>query len=297
MADSNALSHLFSDNGSVQHYLLAIVTTFSLSAPMSHAQPESDAPGTVATQLQPILESSQRAPSQHRDQHRHPLETLTFFDVQPHMSVVEIWPGNYGWYTEILAPYLNEKGTFYAAHFNADSSVPFFRKARKDFTNKFNNNEEPFGKVITTTFNPPEYTAIAPAGTVDRVLTFRSVHNWYMRGGSDERVLAALKAFYTALKPGGVLGIVEHRLASDRPLEDQQSSGYMSQPYVIRMAQQAGFVLEKTSDINANPKDTTRHPRGVWTLPPSLRLGDKQRDHYISIGESDRMTLKFRKPI
>jgi len=288
MATSTVCNTLFS----------ALMAVSLSAAPAAFAADSSPVSASLSSQasLKQVLESEHRDASRHRDSYRHPAETLAFFDIQPHMSVVEIWPGNYGWYTEILAPYLRDNGKFYAAHFNADSSAAFFRNARNAFIGKMNSNPAQFGKVITTTFNPPAYTDIAPTGTADRVLTFRNVHNWYMRGGGDERVLAAFQAFYKALKPGGILGVVDHRLPANRSAKDQEASGYMHQDYVIQLAQKAGFVLEASSDINANSKDTTRHPRGVWTLPPSLRLGDEKRDHYLAIGESDRMTLKFRKP-
>lgn len=271
------------------------LTALLATSQISYAAPKEADPIKHPT-IEQVIASEHRNASRHRDQYRHPAETLAFFDIKPDMTVVEIWPGNYGWYTEILAPYLRDNGKFYAAHFNADSSTAFFRNARKSFLAKMNSHPALYDKVETTTFNPPAYSDIAPAGTADRVLTFRNVHNWYMRGGGDERVLAAFQAFYKALKPGGILGVVDHRLPNDRPEQDQEASGYMHSQYVIKMAQKAGFELEASSEINANSKDSTRHPRGVWTLPPSMRLGDKQKDHYLAIGESDRMTLKFRKP-
>ncbi|MDX1692917.1 MAG: methyltransferase [Ketobacteraceae bacterium] len=249
----------------------------------------------LATSLKEIINSPHRGASASRDQYRHPVETLTFFDVQPQMTVVEIWPGPKGWYTEILAPYLRDEGTFYAAHFNADSPAAFYRNSLEQFKDKLQASPDLYDKVKITTFNPPEYTNIAPEGSADRVLTFRNVHNWYMRGGGDERVLAAFRAFHKALKPGGILGVVEHRLPESRPESDQEASGYMHTDYVIRMAEKAGFKLLDSSEINANPADNTRHPEGVWTLPPTLRLGETDKKHYLSIGESDRMTLKFMK--
>lgn len=283
-----------------QIWLPLLIASAVIHSPATLAEPSSGQSSASASAsipaLQPYVQADYRATSRQRDPYRHPAETLGFFDVQPDMTVVEIWPGPRGWYTEILAPYLHKEGKLYAAHFNADAKVAFFRQARQRFTDWMSQHPERYGKVTTTAFNPPAYTDIAPAGTVDRVLTFRNVHNWYMRGGGDERVLAAFQSFFKALKPGGVLGVVDHRLPENRPQSDQEGSGYMHQSYVIRMAQKAGFVLEASSEINANAKDTTRHPRGVWTLPPSLRLGDEQRQHYLDIGESDRMTLKFRKP-
>jgi predicted methyltransferase len=245
------------------------------------------------TMLQKVVKNEVRAESSQRDKYRHPHETLTFFNVKPSHSVVEIWPGGGGWYTEILAPYLKADGLLYAAQFNEDSTSDYFRKSRKQFIEKIKSQPDLYDELRVTSFNPPGYTAIAPAGSVDRVLTFRNIHNWYMRGGGDERLLAAFKAFYTALKPDGVLGVVEHRLPESRPPGDMESSGYMQQSYVVKMAGKAGFKLLESSEINANPKDTAQHPEGVWTLPPSLRLGDKDRKKYLAIGESDRMTLKF----
>ncbi len=246
--------------------------------------------------LQRIVADEVRSESAQRDQYRHPLQTLTFFDIQPSMTVVEIWPGVGGWYTEILAPYLREQGKFYAAHFNADSSSAFYRDSRQSFLKKISNKPAQYDLLETTTFDPPEHITIAPAGSVDLVLTFRNIHNWYMRGGGDQRVGAAFKAFYRALKPGGVLGIVEHRLPVSRPPSDQEVSGYMREDYVIAMAKAAGFQFIGSNEVNANPDDSADHPKGVWTLPPSLRLGEQNRAQYITIGESDRMTLKFVKP-
>lgn len=232
-----------------------------------------------------------------RDRWRHPEETLAFFGIRPDMRVVEIWPGQAGWYTEILAPYLRERGELYAAHFDADSGVKYFRESRAAFEAKLAANPERYDRVRLTRFDPPQHTDIAPPGSADAVLTFRNVHNWYMRGGGEARVLQAFGAMHRALKPGGLLGIVDHRLPSERPLSDQEGSGYMRQDYVIALAQRAGFVFEAASEINANPKDSADHPEGVWTLPPTLRLGDKDRERFLAIGESDRMTLRFRKPV
>ncbi len=228
-----------------------------------------------------------------RDRHRHPIETLTFFEVEPDMTVVEIWPGG-GWYTEILAPYLKENGKLYAAHFPESETREYYVNSRKAFIERVA--EDPaFSAIEVTEFAPTEDSAIAPAGTADRVLTFRNLHNWYMNAG-EAGVEAAFATFYKALKPGGILGVVDHRLPENRPNTHMDSSGYMKQSLAVKAAEAAGFELVKASDINANPDDTADHPRGVWTLPPTLGLGEQDRERYQGIGESDRFTLKFRKP-
>lgn len=228
-----------------------------------------------------------------RDEFRHPLQTLQFFEVKPNHAVVEIWPGG-GWYTSILAPYLKDEGTLYAAHFDPDSDVEYYQTSLKKFKQMVKDKPDLFGDIVLTSFAPPDKTDIAPPNSADRVLTFRNVHNWSEKG--DDQVLDAFNAFYRALKPGGVLGIVEHRLPENRPIEDQGKSGYMKESYVIKLAEQAGFSLIEKSEINANPKDTADHPNGVWTLPPRLRI-EKDQEKYKAIGESDRMTLKFIKPV
>ena len=265
---------------------IAIMTTLVLSL----VNPVS------AVELDDIIASKHREESSARDIYRNPQATLEFFRLKENMTVVEIWPGGKGWYSEILAPYLKDKGQFYAAHFNEDSSSGFFRSARKSFAEKLEASPELYSKVKLSSFNPPNYTDIAPENSADLVLTFRNIHNWYMRGGGDERVLSAFKAFYKTLKPGGLLGIVEHRLADSRDISEQEASGYMRQDYVMNIAKQAGFSFVEESDINTNLKDTSDHPKGVWTLPPSLRLGEENKAHYLAIGESDRMTLLFQKP-
>ena len=228
-----------------------------------------------------------------RDQYRHPQETLEFFGIKPGMTVVEIAPGG-GWYTEILSPLLGPEGKLYAAHFDPNSEVEYYRNGRAKFERKMDVESDVYGNVEITTFQPPEMFDIAPAGSADAVVTFRNVHNW-LRGGREATV-DSFQAMYKALKPGGVLGVVEHRLPALQEQDEKASSGYMHQQFVIDVAQDAGFKLVASSEINANPKDTANHPKGVWTLPPSLRLGEEDQDKYLEIGESDRMTLKFVKP-
>jgi len=227
-----------------------------------------------------------------RDQYRHPKETLLFFGLEPGMTVVEIWPGG-GWYTEIIGPVLRERGKYYLAHYALEDPklADWQREVREKQQVKIADQAAAYGKPAFTSFGPPEHVTIAPAGSADLVLTFRNVHNWSSRN-SD---LAAFKAFYSALKPGGILGVVEHRAKPGTTLERMVKSGYMTEAHVIALAEKAGFKLLEKTEINANPLDTTDHPDGVWTLPPMLR-GWLDKDKYRAIGESDRMTLKFRKP-
>jgi predicted methyltransferase len=225
-----------------------------------------------------------------RDKYRNPKATLAFFGIKPNMTVVEVSPGG-GWYTEILGPYMaSGGGTLYAAAANPAASERA-AKAVADLKTKLAATPAT-AKVQVTSFGKDHYDSLAPAGSADAVLTFRNVHNWHMAGFAPQ----AFQAFYKALKPGGVLGVVEHRLPESRPDADQMKSGYMKRSEVVKMAEAAGFKLAAESEINANPKDTADHPEGVWTLPPNYRLGDKDREKYAAIGESDRMTLKFVKP-
>lgn len=243
---------------------------------------------------QGVLNSDHRSEkNKQRDEYRHPKQTLSFFGVKPGMTVVEIAPGG-GWYTEILSPLLGEEGKLYAAHYDPSSTIEYYRNSREKFSNKIASEADRYGNVEITIFQPPELFDIAPQNSADAVLTFRNVHNW-LRGGREATV-DSFKAMYEVLKPGGVLGVVEHRLPKDMTQDEKASSGYMHQDFVISVAQEAGFELVATSEVNANPKDTANHPKGVWTLPPSLRLGDEDKEKYLSIGESDRMTLKFVKP-
>lgn len=228
-----------------------------------------------------------------RDRYRNPVETLSFFGVTPSSHVVEISPGG-GWYTEILAPLLREDGQLYAAHFPASSSSDYAQRTLQAFKAKMAA-DEVYSNVKLTEFAAADGVEIAPANSADVVLTFRNLHNWYNQG-QEAAMLTAFHHFYTALKPGGVLGVVEHRLPEDRLQTDWQASGYFPQSLAVELAERVGFELVATSEINSNHQDSADYPRGVWTLPPSLRLGEQDRDRYLAIGESDRMTLKFRKP-
>lgn len=243
--------------------------------------------------LQEVLTAKHR-PTTHqaRDRFRHPEKTLEFFDVQPNMTVVEIWPGGKGWYTEILAPYLKDQGLLYVAQFDQKSSIPYFSKNFAQFKQKLAANPDIYGRVIITTLQPPKQLEVAPPGSADRVLTFRNVHNWM----KSNQALQVFEAMYLALKPGGILGVVEHRNPAQIEQDPKALSGYVTEAYIIHLAEQIGFKLLAKSEINANPKDTHDHPKGVWSLLPSLKGGDNNKTYFQNIGESDRMTLKFIKP-
>jgi predicted methyltransferase len=248
----------------------------------------------TAQRLDEILAGPHRnAANAARDKYRHPKEGLLFFGIQPNMTVVEVWPSA-GWWTEILGPLLRDDGKYYAAWFPTEwPKTPGYLKEReKDFDGMLAARPDLYGKVIKTKLLAPDYVDIAPKGSADMVLTFRNVHNWAKAGNAD----AMFKAFYDALKPGGVLGVVDHRAKPGTPFQQQIDSGYLTEEYVISTAEKAGFKLAAKSEVNANPKDTKDYPGGVWTLPPTLREGDKDREKYLAIGESDRMTLKFVKP-
>lgn len=266
---------------------LAVTLAAVLFAPLSAANSNTEA-------LQLAVDHQSRSPANvARDQYRNPVTTLDFFGVTPQSTVVEISPGG-GWYTEILAPLLAAHGTLYAAHFPADSSSDYYKRTRTAFVEKLAS-DPIYNRVKLTEFAPGNSKNIAPAGSADVVLTFRNLHNWYGQGG-DEGMVEIFKDFYAALKPGGVLGVVEHRLPAGKMTGEWTKSGYFPEQLTIELAKKAGFELEAKSDINANPKDTADHPGGVWSLPPVLRLKEQDKEKYLAIGESDRMTLKFRKP-
>jgi predicted methyltransferase len=254
----------------------------------AHAADYSDA------QLDRAIAGTHRSVSdQARDRYRHPKETLRFFGVRPDMTVIEIAPGA-GWYTDILAPFLRDHGHLYAAHYAASGpdSSDYRRQGRARYEAKLAANPALYGKVIVGDLPVRAFTDIQPPGGADMVLTFRNVHNWIKDGHFDD----SLKAFYDVLKPGGVLGVEEHRAKPGTTVDRMIASGYVTEAYVIERAEAAGFKLGARSEINANARDTKDYPKGVWTLPPSYVEGERDKAKYAAIGESDRMTLRFVKP-
>lgn len=269
---------------------LALLAGIALPGDVHAQQPPAGATA-IDPALAEIIAGPHRAEKDRaRDIYRHPGETLTFFGLKPDMTVVEIWPGG-GWYTDIIAPYVKGKGRYYAAGRNRDAKDERIQKSIASYDEKLAAKPELFGEVIVTELSQSKGD-IAPAGSVDLVLTFRNIHNW-MKFGFEKAIFAAM---FKALKPGGALGVVEHRADPQEFPDPQALSGYVQVEQVKQMALQVGFEFVAASEVNANPKDGRKHPKGVWTLPPSLRLGDEDKEKYLTIGESDRMTLLFRRP-
>jgi len=269
-------------------------THYALMSLLFAAGANSVAAQTAADPLAAAIASTARTPKfVARDVYRHPRETLQFFGLRPDQTVVEIWPSR-GWYMEILAPYLHDRGRYYAA-IEAPEVAGASQEAKDDavfLRKRIADDPAHFGKVVVTDLHPPQLTEICPPGTADVVLTFRNVHNWIEDGTQQQQ----FDAFFKALKPGGVLGVVEHRAKPGASLDEMRKSGYVDEAYVKKLATTAGFRFDAESPVNDNPKDTKDYPKGVWTLPPTLTLGDKDRAKYLAIGESDRMTLRFVKP-
>jgi predicted methyltransferase len=232
--------------------------------------------------LAKAVASEHRSPNLvERDKYRHPQEVLEFAGIKPTMTVVEVSPGG-GYWTEILGPYLKDKGTYYTA---------VSARAMENWNKKLADNKAQWGEVKVTEFGKDKYD-LAPAGSADLVITSRNVHNWMGAGFSEE----AFAAFYKALKPGGTLSVEEHRAPADQPQDPKAANGYVREDHTIALAEKAGFKLVARSEALANPKDTKDWPKGVWTLPPTLQLGETDRAKYVAIGEADNFLLKFQKP-
>ena len=275
------------------HAALFCVVIASLAACAGMQQPTADRDPLLAAAIaDPLRSEANRA----RDGARHPYETLRAFGLRPDETVVEIAPGG-GWYTEILAPYLRERGHYVAALYvdrgnTAAESEARLAQARERFDAKFTAQPERYGRIEVGVLGVDGLAGAGAPGSADAVLTFRNIHNWIAEGSFD----TALHAFFVVLKPGGVLGVEEHRALPGTPLDRIIESGYVPEAYVIEHARAAGFELVARSETNANPRDTKDHPNGVWSLPPTLRGGAVDREQFLAIGESDRMTLTFVKP-
>lgn len=250
------------------------------------------APGVLADHHDPLWDAItgpvRSADNVRRDVYRKPLETLTFFGLRADMTVLESWPGG-GWYTEILAPYLAEEGQLLAATYdrNPETQSAYYARANAAYDAKLAENPDAYGAVKVSGLKDGTST-IAEAGSVDLILDFRNAHNWLRQGGTVP------EAWFKALKAGGVVGIVDHSAQADAAYDP--GNGYLHESQVIEVMVGAGFRFLGRSDHLANPLDKGQHPRGVWTLPPSLRLGEENQNHYLAIGESHRMALKFLKP-
>ena len=245
--------------------------------------------GDTSADLDKVIQGSHRdAANVARDIYRHPKETLMFFDLQTDMKVLEILPGR-GWYTEVLAPLLSDSGELTVASFGDTHPTKYLRNIHIDFVKKMNADADTYDKVKTVVFNKDGYLADIPDNSMDMVVTFRNTHNWIRFGGAED----IYAAFYRVLKPGGTLGVVQHRANAGSDGKASAEKGYVPEKYLIKLAEDVGFELIKKSDLNANPKDTKDYPEGVWSLPPTYREKDKDKDKYTAIGESDRMTMKF----
>ncbi len=269
-------------------------TALALLAASSNAVPAfAEMDEATEAKLKQVLTGSHRSPeNKARDVYRHPLETLKFFGLNQSMTVLEVWP-EAAWYTEILAPLMKDSGRYIAADFDPTVSAAV-KKMTDALAAKFAGSPAVYGKAETGVLFPlTNKLAPAPAGTVDMVLTFRNIHNWMARDQQD----MMFKSFYEVLKPGGRLGVVEHRAPAGQPQDPKAKNGYVREDLAIAMGEKAGFKLLGKSEVNANPKDTKNYPKGVWTLPPTLMEGEKDKDNYIAIGESDRVTLLFEKPV
>jgi predicted methyltransferase len=301
----------------LRHLVTAAAVTLALAACKPEPKPQHVAPPAAAKPVTPppappkptgdldlhwAIDGAWREADKARDDWRHPYETLQFFKLKPGQTVVEIWPGQ-GWYTQILAPYLaRTRGQLIVAHFDPATAKtnPYVRSTLESYKAAFLVHPETYGTPTLSAMGA-KTGPIAPPESADLVLTFRNVHNWINAGYADK----AFKDMYAVLKPGGLLGVEEHRASPNKPEDPLAANGYVREATVKRLAKEAGFKYVGSSEINANPKDTKNHPFGVWTLPPVLRTAPEgqpddltfDQTKYKAIGESDRMTLLFRKPV
>jgi predicted methyltransferase len=282
MTDTNSMPSHLAGRASAK----GIVAALACVAALLHAPAMADNGNSLAKWIAGPQRSAHNVA---RDRYRHPAEVLAFFGIKEDSTVVEILPGSSGYYLEILAPYLRAKGRYIAADRDEEAPPQYLADHRKLLA-RLAGEPALYDKVLVTQFNSDRH-AIAPPGSADFVLTFRNLHNWLASGQLE----GALRAFYDALKPGGVLGVVDHRGRIGLTQEEQTKSGYVREDLAIALIESAGFELVGKSEVNANPEDTKDYPAGVWTLPPTLRLKDKDRARYEAIGESDRFTLKFLK--
>ncbi len=267
--------------------LAAALTTSAQIGARHHGKHKGKAAHMNVDPLKAALTGAHRSEANKaRDVYRNPAQTLRFFGVKPHHNVVELWPGG-GWYAEILAPYLAAKGKYTAA--------PPFGPRAENLKKKMSENAGVYGKAMMAHFPSNKDGVTVAPGSADVVLTFRNVHNWRFAG--EGAAQEAFNQMFAMLKPGGTLGVVEHRLPETMDTAKEEKSGYMKRSSVLAFAKKAGFVLAAESNINANPTDTHDYPKGVWTLPPNFAEGETDKAKYAAIGESDRMTLKFIKPI
>lgn len=277
------------------------IVTFSLSllCVLPHSVMAQQDTTPWRERLTELAENPQRGAAHlQRNPYRNPVDTLMFFGIEPQMKVLELWPVR-GWYTEIIAPFLRDKGQLTVAHLkqqadrNSHEKHRFWARLSYRLDQRITQHPEWFGEVKRVTLDPPAFSPAFASEQFDMVLSFRNVHIWAEQG----HLLATMENIFQTLKPGGVFGMVEHRAARLTDLTSYAVEGYTDEAYLIAVAERVGFELIASSEINANPKDSKNYLKGVYTLPPTLALGLQDRQHYLNIGESDRMTLKFTKPI
>lgn len=281
-----------------------LIALIALYVCLSVFQPGFAAGLPVDARIEQAMLGDHRSPeNQARNRYRHPVGTLTFLGLEDGMTVLEIWPGA-GWYTEVLAPVIRGNGQFLVATWDPDvEGQPAYRyRLNAELTEKFSQNPEIYGQVAVIPFSPPDSGSLGDAESVDLILTFRNTHGWISDGIAGQ----VFSEFARVLKPGGVLGVVQHRAPNGTDPLVTAEMGYVSEEAVIALAAAAGLYLEARSEVNANPADTRDYPEGVWSLPPGLAVCGEMEDPalqaecevpYLAIGESDRMTLRFRKPL